>query len=302
MGIMSFLDDPRAFVISLLLSLPGILLALCGHEAAHGWVAYRCGDPTAKLAGRVTLDPRRHIDPVGFLCMLFVGFGWAHPVPVNPNNFRKGRKDDLKVSLAGITANLLMCLVGFLLLTGMFFFAIKSVPVFDMASTPGADDSIFFVKFGEDAFLYSGEAQISVRLNDLFSASSGIWSFRGGDGAYHDIVDILINPALGEFWGYAYQIVMRFMMLNLTLAVFNLIPIPPLDGYHVLNDLVLKRPLFAPDRAARIGFGVMAALILIGNVNEKFDVISIVIRFVERNAFDLLTGLAYRASGLISLI
>ena len=299
MGIMSLLDDPRTFLISLLLSLPGILLALCGHEAAHAWVANRCGDPTAKLMGRVTLDPRRHIDLVGFICMLFVGFGWARPVPVNPNNYRKGRRDDLKVSLAGITANLLMCLVGFLLLMGMFLFALGRVPRVDIATYLSSDEGVMLLEYGEDAYFVNRAADITVWMDDLFAVSSGIWSTAGRDGAFFDIVDLLINPVLGEFWGYAYQIVVRFMTLNLALAVFNLIPIPPLDGYHVLNDLLLKRPLFAPEKAARIGFGVMIALILLGNVSEKLDFISIGLRFVEEHAFDFLTGLTYRAYALI---
>ena len=296
MGIMSFMDDPKAFVVALLLSLPGILLALCGHEAAHGWVADRCGDPTARLMGRVTLDPRRHIDPVGFVCMILIGFGWARPVPVNPNNYRRGRRDDLKVSLAGIAANLVMCLIGFLLLSGMFLFALKRVPTPDALGTLTADANIMLISYEGETYFLHREADIVLRMSDLFTASSGIWAYRGANGSY-GIVELLIDPALGEFWGYAYNIVIRFMTLNLTLAVFNLIPIPPLDGYHVLNDLLLKRPLFAPDKAARVGFGVMAALILLGSVSERLDIISIVFRFVEKNAFNSLTGLLYRASG-----
>ena len=91
--LLDLFNNPMDTLLSLLISLPGIFLALSAHEAAHGWVALKCGDPTAKMMGRITLNPLRHIDPVGFLCMLFAGFGWAHPVPVNPNNFRNYRKD-----------------------------------------------------------------------------------------------------------------------------------------------------------------------------------------------------------------
>ena len=82
----------QSWVVSLLLSLPVVLLALSLHELAHGYVAYKCGDPTAKHFGRLTLNPLRHLDPVGFGCMLLIGFGWANPVPVNSRYFRKPRR------------------------------------------------------------------------------------------------------------------------------------------------------------------------------------------------------------------
>ena len=100
-----FLFDPRGTLLILLIALPGRLLAISAHEAAHGWVADRCGDPTARLMGRVTLNPLKHFDVVGTLCMLVFGFGWAKPVPVNPLNFRNYRRDDLKVALAGVTCS-----------------------------------------------------------------------------------------------------------------------------------------------------------------------------------------------------
>lgn len=86
----------------LLYSLPAILIALTFHEVAHGWVAYRLGDDTAKLSGRLTLNPLRHLDPIGFILMVVARFGWAKPVPVNPLNFRGNRKTGmLWVALAG---------------------------------------------------------------------------------------------------------------------------------------------------------------------------------------------------------
>ena len=89
-----------------------ILFSLIIHECAHGWVALKCGDPTAKWMGRLTLDPRKHLDPIGTLCMLFMRIGWAKPVPVNPRNFKHYRRDYILVSLAGITVNLLLCLLS----------------------------------------------------------------------------------------------------------------------------------------------------------------------------------------------
>ena len=82
-----------------------ILFSLIIHECAHGWVALKCGDPTAKWMGRLTLDPRKHLDPIGTLCMLFMRIGWAKPVPINPRNFRNYRRDYILVSFAGIAVN-----------------------------------------------------------------------------------------------------------------------------------------------------------------------------------------------------
>ena len=117
--------DLKTFVIQLLLSIPPFILALSMHEAAHAWMADRCGDPTARYLGRLTINPFAHIDPLGFAMVFLVGFGWAKPVPVNPNNFRHYRKDDIKVSLAGITANLLMFVVGCLMMFTMIAIALE---------------------------------------------------------------------------------------------------------------------------------------------------------------------------------
>ena len=81
--------DWRSYVIQLLLSLPIILFALSLHETAHGYVALKLGDPTAQNFGRLTLNPLKHLDPIGFGCMLLFGFGWAKPVPINPHNYKK---------------------------------------------------------------------------------------------------------------------------------------------------------------------------------------------------------------------
>ena len=83
--------DIRSFIISLLLSLPIVFLSLSVHEAAHGYVAYKMGDPTARNLGRLTINPLKHIDPIGFLAMLLLGFGWAKPVPIYARNFRDPR-------------------------------------------------------------------------------------------------------------------------------------------------------------------------------------------------------------------
>jgi Zn-dependent protease len=105
MGLLKLLtQDPLAFV---LLVIP-LLFSVIIHEVAHGWVAYRMGDPTAKEMGRLTLNPLKHLDPLGTLMLFIVGFGWAKPVPVNFYNLRPRRKGLILVSSAGIAANILL--------------------------------------------------------------------------------------------------------------------------------------------------------------------------------------------------
>ena len=139
-------------------------------------------------------------------------------------------------------------------------------------------------------------------MKELFNAASGLWSYYDESGATFNILDNFINPVLGAAPGYLYQIFFRSACINVALAVFNLIPLPPLDGYHVLNDLMLKRPLFATEKAVRIGGGIMMALILIGNYNADWDIISIAINFVEQHVFIGLSSLARLFSAAVHLI
>ena len=108
--------DIQSFVISLLLSLPVVLLALSVHETAHGYVADKLGDPTARNMGRLTLNPAKHIDPLGFICMVLCGFGWAKPVPVNTGYFRRPKRDMALTAAAGPLSNLLLALIFAILL------------------------------------------------------------------------------------------------------------------------------------------------------------------------------------------
>jgi len=93
-----------------LLYLPGLLIALTVHEFAHGYVSYRFGDPTPKMQGRLSLNPAHHIDPIGFIMMVFLRFGWCKPVQINPYYFKNKRKGMLWVALAGPLANFLFAL------------------------------------------------------------------------------------------------------------------------------------------------------------------------------------------------
>lgn len=105
-------QDPLDAIVSLILTLPIIMLALSIHETAHGYVAWKCGDPTAYNLGRLTLNPLKHLDPMGFVMMLLFGYGWAKPVPINTRYFRNPKRGMALTALAGPLANLLLGVVS----------------------------------------------------------------------------------------------------------------------------------------------------------------------------------------------
>ncbi len=115
--------DPMDWLMSELMMLPGIIIGLAFHEFAHAKVAYKLGDPTPKMQGRVTINPLAHIDPVGLAALLFVGFGWGVPVQINPSNFRHRRRDELMVALAGVTMNLIIAIVFAIIAKGLYMTA-----------------------------------------------------------------------------------------------------------------------------------------------------------------------------------
>lgn len=100
--------DPLYALLSCLLTIPILLLALSLHETAHGWVAWRCGDPTARNLGRLTLNPLKHLDPMGLIFLMIFGYGWAKPVPINTRYFRKPKQGMALTAAAGPAANLLL--------------------------------------------------------------------------------------------------------------------------------------------------------------------------------------------------
>ncbi len=237
------LSDPRSTLIFLLLALPGRLLAISCHEAAHAYVANRCGDPTARLMGRMTLNPFKHLDPVGVLMMLLLGIGWAKPVPVNPLNFREYRKDDLKVALAGIAMNIFLFCLGYLVLCGFMALALSKIPYRAMYWL--AKDDVFRSSYnGVSAIFLASESGYCYSLTNLVKTA-------------YSMGEVCVAPVFGSVFGYLYEMIYYFVMTNLVLAIFNLIPVPPLDGYHVLNDLALKRPLFADQRAQGVGMAIL---------------------------------------------
>jgi Zn-dependent protease len=131
MGLLKLLTaDPLAFA---LVAIP-LLFSVIIHEVAHGWVAYRMGDPTAKWSGRLTLNPLSHLDPIGTLMLFLAGFGWAKPVPVNFNNLSDKRKGLLFVSSAGVLANIFLA-----------FFALLFIRLFSTSSSGITDNLVYKV-------------------------------------------------------------------------------------------------------------------------------------------------------------
>ncbi len=173
----SIINDPLGFLKQLACILPIMLLSLTLHEWGHAFAAHLCGDDTAKNAGRMTLNPLAHIDPIGFLMILLAGFGWAKPVPVNSHNYRNYKKGEAIVSLAGVCMNLLLVILF----------------------------SALFVLFGCLMYITTHE-----------------W---------------LNSP-------YLWLILQYGIILNLTLMLFNLLPIYPLDGYHIFELLFARKLSF----------------------------------------------------------
>jgi len=263
--ITSFFEDPKAMLMFILLALPGRMLAISAHEYAHAYVADKCGDPTARMLGRLTLNPFKHLDLIGTIMMLVLGFGWAKPVPINPRNYRNPRRDDLKVSLAGVIMNLIMAVIGFVLMGVMLAVALNI----------GKGEFYTARYMGENVLANS---MYYCHLKDIFYAS-----------------DMIIVSSMGRLAGYAYEMILYFTLTNIILAVFNMIPLPPLDGYHVLNDLLIKRPLFASYKAARAATGVMFVLMLTGLLGRGLG-------FVQEAVFSGMGTIFARLFDLIGLL
>jgi Zn-dependent protease len=192
MGLLNLLiRDPLTFV---LLVIP-LVYSIVIHELAHGWVAYRMGDSTAKLLGRLSLNPIRHLDPVGTLMLFIFGFGWAKPVPVNFDNLRDARKGLIFVSSAGIVANMCFAFMAFL-------------------------------------------------VSRILSPASGS------------------VPATFLFY---------LAHINIVLAAFNLIPIPPLDGSKILMGFLPPRMQYFFSRLEPYGFFIIIGLLFFGALNPLID-------------------------------
>jgi len=181
---MLFSLQPEVLVILI----PVLLFALVFHEFSHAWVANKLGDPTARYAGRLTLNPIPHLDPIGGLMILFVGFGWAKPVPVDPRYLKNPREDMMKIAFAGPASNLLLAFIAGTILRSGYF---------------------------------------------------------------QENMVILV-------------ILFRFIQINIMLAVFNMIPVFPLDGSQIFSGLLIRTN---PDLVRKLqiyGPQILLGAILIG--------------------------------------
>ena len=170
----------------LILLIPVLVFALVFHEFSHAWVANKLGDPTARYSGRLTLNPLAHLDPFGSLMILFVGFGWAKPVPVDSRYLANPRVDMMKIAFAGPAANLLLAFVGG-----------------------------------------------TIIRTDLVS----------------DSITLMI---------------LLFTQINIMLAVFNMIPIPPLDGSQIFSGIMIRRYPELVYKLQMYGPQILLGLIMIG--------------------------------------
>ena len=237
-GITQWINDlttnPSATLITLAYTAACILFSLILHECAHGWVAYKCGDPTAKMLGRLTLNPAKHLDPFGTICMVFLHVGWARPVPVNPRNFRHFRRDYIMVSLAGIITNLLLCFLS-LIISALLCRVIYNSYVLDYVRQTGLQNNMIDVyhMYMPNA-IYNGEFQV-----------------------------VAGNLNSGAEWAlFVQRFFLMLATMNLGLAVFNLLPVPPLDGYRFLDMFVFRGKLMIDQRIAQlISLGFMVLLL-----------------------------------------
>ena len=187
----------------LLMRAVAVIPALTFHEFAHAWAAYRAGDDTAYRMGRLSLNPLVHLDPIGTIMLFFGPIGWAKPVPINPANFRRPRRDEIIVSIAGVSTNAMLAILWAVVL-GVFFW-VENYQAGQAAT--GTNQASQFVSVMQDI---------------------AIWS----------------------------------IFINVALAIFNMIPIPPLDGSHVLGHMLKGEAALRYAQLARFGPFLLIAFVV----------------------------------------
>lgn len=187
-----------------LLSLPIVLLALAVHESAHGYVAYKLGDPTAYSLGRLTLNPLKHFDPIGFICMVVFHIGWAKPVPINTRYFKNPKRGMALSAAAGPTSNLLLAFVFALLL------------------------------------------RLEILLVDTFMQGDLLTLSLATGGAS------IAVPAVAKLLSVLAYMLFMGVILNTSLAIFNMIPLPPFDGSRIVHVFLPSKWYFAIMKYERI--------------------------------------------------
>ena len=218
-------------ILQFLLILPIILISLPVHESAHAYVSYKLGDPTARNLGRITLNPVKHFDLLGFICMLIFRFGWAKPVPINSRNFKKPRRDMALSALAGPASNLLLAFLGVIL-------------------------------YNVAILIFSG-------------------------------VEFGSERALSVAW-VTVEFFFLFAYLNINLAVFNFIPVPPLDGSRILYVFLPPKWYFGVMKYERYISLAIMLLVFFGLLSGPLQTISSAIfngmNFLVNLIPDLLKG------------
>lgn len=196
------LTNSKTYFLNMLIALPGIVIGLSFHEFGHAFVSDRLGDPTPRAQGRVTLNPMAHFDPVGFLALMFCGFGWGIPVEIDPRYYKHPRRDELLVSLAGVVMNLIVAIV--------FSFIVH--------------------------FVY-----INVPYDKLSD---------------------------GTLMGTLFNILLQVVIVNVVLMVFNLIPVPPLDGFGIITEIFNLREKSFYYTLYNYGFPILMILLIVGVVDK----------------------------------
>ena len=203
----------------LIILLPILIFSLCFHEFSHSYIAYKLGDHTAARNGRLTLNPLAHLDPIGSLMILFVGFGWAKPVPVNPVNFSNPRIDMMKVAFAGPASNLILAFTGGLIMR--------------LVNIVGLLQSEMFI-----------------------------------------------------------QTLYFFIFINISLAVFNMIPVAPLDGSQIFGNMISNNNPELAWKLQMYGPKILMGIILIGMVTP-FSVLGFLMMPFVKMFMYLFTGISF---------